>query len=75
MKTLNFDNSGHDRNAIAVSCSAPIWYFGRRFLPLAPARNIIKINDESLYRKLYREAAAFFEQENNLSGDKKHGEN
>lgn len=53
MQTSNFARSSNDPNAVAISQGIPRWYKGRRYMPLAPSWELIKIKDEELYRRAY----------------------
>ena len=53
MQTSNFARNSKDPNAVAISQGVPRWYKGRRYMPLAPSRELIKIEDEQLFRPLY----------------------
>ena len=55
MQTSNFARSSKDTNAVSISQGIPRWYKGRRYMPLAPSWELIKIEDEQLYRQLYYE--------------------
>ncbi len=56
MQTSNFARNSKHPNAVSISQGAPWWYKGRRYMPLAPSRELIKlVEDESLYRRLYYE--------------------
>ena len=55
MQTSNFARSSKDPNAVAISQGVPRWYKGRRYMPLAPSWELVKIGDEQLYRRLYYE--------------------
>ena len=54
MQTSNFARSGKDPNAVAISLGVR-FFSGRRYKPLAPPKELIKIEDETLFRKLYHE--------------------
>ena len=54
MQTSTFARSGKDPNAVAISLGTR-FFTGRRYRPLAPPRELIKIEDEALFRKLYHE--------------------
>ena len=55
MQTSNFARNSKDQNAVAISQGVPRWYKGRRYMPLAPSRELIKIEDEQLFRLLYNQ--------------------
>ena len=55
MQTSNFARSSKDPNAVAISQGVTRWYKGRRYMPLAPSRELLKIVDEQIYRQLYYE--------------------
>jgi hypothetical protein len=55
MQTSNFARSKTDPNAVAISRGIPRWYKGRRYMPLAPSWDLIKVEDAELYCKLYQE--------------------
>ncbi|OPY91042.1 MAG: hypothetical protein A4E72_00320 [Syntrophus sp. PtaU1.Bin208] len=55
MQTSNFARSSKDPNAVAICRGIPCWYEGRRYPPLAPDWELIRMGDEQLFRKLYFE--------------------
>jgi len=55
VQTSNFARSSKDDNAVAICRGIPCWYKGRRYPLLAPDWQLIKIEDEQLFRKLYFE--------------------
>ena len=54
MKTSNFRNSGKDENAVAISRGIPRYWRGKRYIALAPSRELMKIEDEQLYTRRYK---------------------
>ena len=55
MQTSYFARSSKDPNAVAISQGIPRFYKGRRYMPLAPSWELVKIEDEALYRRVYHE--------------------
>jgi uncharacterized protein (DUF488 family) len=53
METSNFARNSKNPNAVAISQGVPRWYKGRRYMTLAPPWELVKIEDEKLFRKLY----------------------
>ena len=54
MQTSNFARNGKNPNAVAIS-QGTRYFTGRCYKALAPPRELIKIEDEPLFRKLYHE--------------------
>lgn len=54
MQTSNFARNGKNPNAVAISRGTR-FFTGRRYKTLAPPEGLIKIKDEALFRKLYKE--------------------
>jgi hypothetical protein len=52
--TSNFARSAKDPNAVAISQGVPRWYKGRRYMPLAPPRWLLKAKDAELFNQEYR---------------------
>jgi len=51
--TSNFRKSGRDPAAVAISLGVPKWFHKRRYLHLAPDRDMIQMTDEQEYRRRY----------------------
>jgi predicted RNase H-like nuclease len=47
--TSNFAKSGKDPDAVAISQGVPRFYKGRRYMPLAPPRWLLKAKDPELF--------------------------
>jgi hypothetical protein len=52
--TSNFAKSGSHPDAVAISQGVPGWYKGRRYMPLAPPRWLLKARDPELFDREYR---------------------
>ena len=52
--TSNFAKSAKHANAVAISQGVPRWYKGRRYMPLAPPRWLLKAKDLELFDREYR---------------------
>ena len=52
--TSNFARSARHPNAVAISQGVPRWYKGRRYLPVAPPRWLLKAKDAELFDREYR---------------------
>jgi len=52
--TSNFAKSGTHPDAVAISQGVPRWYKGRRYMPLAPPRWLLKAKDPELFDLEYR---------------------
>ena len=52
--TSNFAKSGKDPEAVAVSRGVPRFYKGKRYMPLAPPRWLLKAKDPELFDREYR---------------------
>ena len=55
MQTSNYARNSNNPNAVAISRGIPKWYEGRRYLPLAPPWDLLKVKDAQLYYQLYHE--------------------
>ena len=53
MQTSNFARNSNHPNAVAISQGIPRWYKGRRYMPLAPSWDLVKIKEENLYHRRY----------------------
>jgi hypothetical protein len=51
--TSNFAKSGKHPNAVAISQGVPRFYKGRRYMPLAPPRWLLKAKDPELFDQEY----------------------
>jgi len=58
MTTSNFARSSRDPNAVAISQGVPRWYKGRRYMPLAPSRELLNAKDPELFDREYRKQLA-----------------
>jgi hypothetical protein len=52
--TSNFAKSGSNPDAVAISQGVPRFYNGRRYMPLAPPRWLLKAKDPELFDREYR---------------------
>jgi len=52
--TSNFARSAKHPDAVAISQGVPRWYKGRRYMPLAPPRWLLKAKDPELFDLEYR---------------------
>jgi len=52
--TSNFARSASHPDAVAISQGVPGWYKGRRYMPLAPPRWLLKAKDPELFDREYR---------------------
>jgi hypothetical protein len=52
--TSNFKIAGHLPQAIAISQGIPRGWQGKRYKPLAPPWNLVKLTDNSQFIRLYR---------------------
>jgi len=52
--TSNFARSAKQPDAVAISQGVPRWYKGRRYMPLAPPRSLLKAKDPELLDRKYR---------------------
>ena len=52
--TSNFAKSGKHPDAVAISQGVPRFYKGRRYIPLAPPRWLLKAKDPELFDREYR---------------------
>ena len=57
MWTSNFKACGSHPNAVAISIGIPRGWRGRRYLPLAPTRAMLKMSSEN-YDRLYKQILA-----------------
>jgi hypothetical protein len=55
LKTSYFAKSAREPGAVSIARFPPMWYTGARYLPLAPAPDMLKIKDRDEYRRRYRE--------------------
>jgi uncharacterized protein (DUF488 family) len=55
LKTSYFAKSAKEPGVVSISRFPPKWYTGARYLPLAPAPDMLKIRDWEEYRRRYRE--------------------
>ncbi len=53
--TSYFAKSSKHPGAVSIARFPPKWYTGRRYLPLAPKPEMLKIGDWEEYRRRYRE--------------------
>jgi hypothetical protein len=53
--TSYFARSAKTPGAVSIARFPPKWYTGARYLPLAPAPEMLKIQDWDEYRRRYRE--------------------
>src|SRR5215470_1198902 len=51
--TSNFAKSGKHPEAVAISQGVPRFYKGRRYMPLAPPRWLLKAKDRELFDREY----------------------
>ena len=56
--TSNFAKSANPPEAVAISQGVPGWYKGRRYMPLAPPRWLLKEKDPELFDREYRKQLA-----------------
>jgi len=56
--TSNFAKSGTHPDAVAISQGVPRFYRGKRYMPLAPARWLLKAKDPELFDREYRKQLA-----------------
>ena len=54
LKTSYFAKSAKEPGAVSIARFPPKWYTGTRYLPLAPAPDMLKIHDWDEYRRRYR---------------------
>jgi hypothetical protein len=52
--TSNFKIAGHLPQAVAISQGIPRGWQGRRYKPLAPPWNLVKLTDNSQFIRLYK---------------------
>ena len=52
--TSNFARSGKHPDAVAISQGVPRFYRGKRYMPLAPPRSLLKAKDSDLFDREYR---------------------
>ncbi|MFZ5452677.1 MAG: hypothetical protein ACOZF2_12550 [Thermodesulfobacteriota bacterium] len=52
--TSNFKITGHLPQAVAISQGIPRGWQGKRYKPLAPPWNLVKVNDNFQFIKLYK---------------------
>ena len=52
--TSSFAKSAKHPDAVAISQGVPGWYKGRRYMPLAPPRWLLKTKDPELFDREYR---------------------
>jgi hypothetical protein len=52
--TSNFAKSGNHHDAVAISQGVPRFYRGKRYMPLAPPRWLLKTKDPELFDREYR---------------------
>jgi len=52
--TSNFAQSAEHPDAVAISGGVPRWYKGRRYMPLAPPRWLLKAKDPERFDREYR---------------------
>jgi hypothetical protein len=52
--TSNFAKSAKHPNAVAISQGVPRFYRGKRYMPLAPPRWLLKAKDPELFDREYR---------------------
>jgi hypothetical protein len=52
--TSNFAKSGKHPDAVAISQGVPRFYQGKRYMPLAPPRWLLKAKDPELFSREYR---------------------
>jgi hypothetical protein len=55
LRTSYFAKSAKDPGAVSIARFPPKWYTGARYLPLAPAPDMLKLQDRDEYRRRYRE--------------------
>jgi uncharacterized protein (DUF488 family) len=55
LKTSYFAKSAKEPGAVSIARFPPKWYTGARYLPLAPAPDMLKIKDWDEYRRRYCE--------------------
>jgi len=55
LKTSYFAKSAKEPGAVSIARFPPRWYTGARYLPLAPAPDMLSIPDWDEYRRRYRE--------------------
>jgi hypothetical protein len=53
MTTSNFAKSSRDPNAVAISRGVPRWFKGKRYMPLAPSRELLDANDPKRFDREY----------------------
>jgi len=53
LKTSYFAKSAKAPGAVSIARFPPKWYTGARYLPLAPAQDMLKIKDWDEYRRRY----------------------
>jgi Active DUF488-N3 subclade len=54
LKTSYFARSAKHPGAVSIARFPPKWYTGTRYLPLAPAPEMLKLEDWDEYRRRYR---------------------
>ncbi len=54
LATSYFRKSAKAPGAVSIARFPPTWYTGARYLPLAPAEDMLKIHDWDEYRRRYR---------------------
>jgi len=54
ISTSNFAKSAKHRDAVAISQGVPRWHKGRRYMPLAPPRWLLKAKDPESFDREYR---------------------
>ena len=54
IKTSNFARSAKHPDAVAISQGMPRFYKGRRYIPLAPARWLLRAKDPEFFDRGYR---------------------
>jgi len=55
IQTSYYQKSGSLPNAVGISQSVPKWYKGELYKKLAPPWEIVKIENEATFRRLYHE--------------------
>ena len=53
LKTSYFAKSAQEPGAVSIARFPPKWYTGARYLPLAPAPDLLRIEDWDEYRRRY----------------------
>ena len=54
MQTSNFKISGKNPDAVAISRGIPRYWKGKRYIALAPSRELMKVEDEREYTERYK---------------------